>query len=183
MTISSRRRAMLALLAAGFVLGGCSAVFGDRQSSKEPGQPSVAPLPDERAMEQVVTPAAQIAKVAKLRDVYGGFSFASCNDQGEPPYKGLVEMSFTLPTGVEVQAYFSQISKTMVAHGWTDGPPPGKQPFGVVIHTEAVMAVMTAGPKPGWAKAQLHGECRNMTDHRNDGKTNWVDITNQLTGS
>jgi hypothetical protein len=42
------------------------------------------------------------------------------------------------------------------------------------------MAVMSSGPNPGWSRIQLYGECRNMTDHHNDGRTNWVKITDQL---
>jgi hypothetical protein len=44
------------------------------------------------------------------------------------------------------------------------------------------MAIMSWGPNPGWSRIQLYGECRNMTDHHYDGKTNWVKITDQLRG-
>jgi hypothetical protein len=148
------------------------------------------PLSDDQAEGQVVDAAKQIAQLVSLPDMYGGFTFESCNDQGDPPYRGVVEMSFKLPVDnskgypaeVNPDAFFNQIAATMVAHGWTDGPPPGLHPNGRAINKDGVMAIMSWGPNPGWSRIQLYGECRNMTDHHNDGKTNWVKITDQLRG-
>jgi hypothetical protein len=67
----------------------------------------------------------------------------------------------------------------MITYGWSDGPPPGLQPYGTVIHKDRIMAIIQPGPNPGWNKIQLSGECRNMTDHRND-PTGWIDITDQM---
>ena len=50
-------------------------------------------------------------------------------------------MSFVMPDGVEPDGYFEQIAVTMVGHGWSAGPPPGRHPLGGVIHTEMVMAI------------------------------------------
>jgi hypothetical protein len=147
----------------------------------EPPQPSLAPMSDEQAKAQVVDPAKEIARAAQLRDITGGFSFEACNDQGEPPFRGLVEMGFALPQDMEPKTYFRQIAKTMVGQGWSDGPPPGKVPFGTVIHKGPVMAIMGQHPvakENGYV--QLSGECRNMVDHRNDGKTVAADITDEL---
>jgi hypothetical protein len=47
-------------------------------------------------MAQVVEPAKQIVAAADLQGVSGGFSFSSCNNQGDPPYMGKVTMSFLL---------------------------------------------------------------------------------------
>lgn len=150
-----------------------------RQS--EPPKPSLAPMSDEEAMAQVVDPAKEIVRAAALQGVTGGFAFESCNDQGEPPYSGVAEVGFSLPKDMEPKKYFAQIAKTMVGRGWTDGPPPGKVPFGTVIHKGGVMAIMAQHPtyrENGYV--QLSGECRNMVDHRNDRKTIAVDITDQL---
>jgi hypothetical protein len=141
------------------------------------------PLSDEQALAQVVEPARQFVRAARLRDVSGGFSFESCNDQGDPPYRGRVEMSFAMPDAVEPDAHFKQIAVTMVEHGWAEGPPHGTRPCGVVIHTETVMAVIgRASGVVERGSIRLCGQCRNMTDHRNDGKTVGTDITDQLTG-
>jgi hypothetical protein len=76
-------------------------------------------------------------------------------------------------------SYYKQIAHTMVTHGWSDGPP-GLRPYDRVIYNNGVMAIIQLGPNPGWNMIQLSGECRNMTDHRND-PTSWTDVTNQLT--
>ena len=62
--------------------------------------------------------------------------------------------------------------------GWHDGPPSGKCPFGVAVHTDTVMAVICAA-----SGNPARGECRNMTDHRHDAKTVGVDTSEQLSGS
>src|SRR6202040_2048215 len=95
--------------------------------------PVTEPLSDERARAQVVVGARQFGRGAGLREVPGGFLFESCNDQGAPPYRGRVDMSFTVPAGAEPEQHFSQIAAAMVRQGWTAGPPAGKRPFGVVV--------------------------------------------------
>ena len=147
-------------------------------------EPLSEPLSDEQAMAQVVDAARQIVRGAGLREVTGGFLFESCNDQGAPPYRGRVDMSFAVPAGAEPEQHFSQIAAAMVRQGWTAGPPAGKRPFGVVVHTEAVMAIIgRACGDAARGSAQVRGECRNITDHRHDGKTVGVEISEQLSGS
>lgn len=159
-----------------------------QQPQATPRQPSssaasLAPLSDDEAMAQVVGPAKEFVQANQLQDVTGGFAFASCNDQGEPPYRATVDMSFALPAGADAAAFVKQIASTMILRGWVDGPPPGQNPFGTVIHTDEVMAVMGAKPNyPELAQVQLYGQCRNMVDHRDDGTTNGVSITDQLRG-
>ena len=142
------------------------------------------PLTDEQAMAQVVDAAREIVRVAGLMDVTGGFMFESCNDQGRPPYRGHVEMSFAIVAGVDPAAYFRQIAAALAQHGWNEGPPPGKFPFGEAVHTHEVMAVVChASGNTARGSVQVSGECRNMTDHRHTGKTVGVAITDQLSGS
>jgi hypothetical protein len=140
-------------------------------------------LSDEEAMAQVVEAARHIVRAAVLHDVTGGFVFESCNDQGAPPFRGRVGMSFGLVSGVEPEEQFSQIAAALVREGWGEGPPSGKCPFGEAVHTETVMAVICAASGVRSRGAiQVIGECRNMTDHRRDGKTVGVDITGRLSG-
>ena len=139
-------------------------------------------LSDEQAMAQVVDAAKQIVQQAGLRDVTGGFVFESCNDQGAPPYRGRVDMSFAVPADVDAEEHFRQIALAMVQQGWVEGAPSGKRPFGMALHTETVMAIVSAA-SGGRGVVQLCGECANMTDHRQDGKTVGVEISDQLSGS
>jgi hypothetical protein len=139
------------------------------------------PLSDEQAMAQVIELARQIVRAAGLAYVTGGFAFEACNDQGEPPFRARVDMSFALPPEVAPDTYFLQIAAAMVRQGWTHGPPPGQCPSGVVVHTETVMAIIARASGAGArGSVQVCGHCRNMTDHRNDGMTVGVDITDRL---
>ncbi|KZS56220.1 hypothetical protein [Mycobacterium ostraviense] len=138
------------------------------------------PLSDEQAMAQVIEPAKQIAKVAGLQDVSGEFGWESCNDQGDPPYRGRVNVKFNVPAGMDHNAYFEQVAATMVAHGWLTGPPPGLRPFGTAIHKDGVMAIIGVSPFLGAdGDVELSGECRNMGDHRH---ARWLNISDQLRG-
>jgi hypothetical protein len=75
--------------------------------SSNPVDDSAHPLTDDQAMAQVVELAKQIVAAADLRGVSGGFSFSSCNNQGDPPYMGKVTMSFLLHG--DPDAYFQQV--------------------------------------------------------------------------
>ncbi len=136
------------------------------------GQEPDSPLSDRQAIAQVVDAASQIAKVAGLQDPSGGFSWESCNDQGEPPYRGRVDMTFAVPPGVDHDAYFARIATTMVADGWAPAT-------GTAIHRDGVLARIGVSPFTGADGAvQLFGECRNMSDHRAD--SNGFSIKDQL---
>ncbi|OBH12070.1 hypothetical protein [Mycobacterium sp. E1747] len=177
------RQAALAALAAVLTLliGGCGSVSPNQHSpgSSHPVDDSAHPLTDDQAMAQVVDPAKQIAAVANLQGVSGGFSFASCNDQGDPPYMGTVTMSFLLQGDHE--AYFEQVRTAMVAHGWNDGAPPGQHYFGTTLNKDGVTANMSYLPSDhSYGQIMLYGECRNTTDHHHDGKTNTTNITSEL---
>jgi hypothetical protein len=177
---SKRFQFVVATLGLASVLGGCS-LFPHEESSSTPPPPApVTTQADDDTMKEVVGPAKAIVAVAALQQVSGGFDFEACNDQGEPPYRGRLEMGFRIPDGIEPQTYFRQIAQTMVqnGNGWYDGPPPGKNPFGTVIHTDTVFAVIAQNPvKRENGYVHVFGECRNMADHRGSASVN---VTDQL---
>lgn len=139
-------------------------------------------LSDADAMAQVVDAARAIVRAAGLADVTGAFLFESCNDQGEPPYCGRVDMSFALPEGAAPESVFEQIAAAMMAQGWSDGPPPGSCPFGVVVHTDSVMAVIGGACGEARGSVGVRGLHYTMTDHRGDGATVGTDVTSMLRG-
>jgi hypothetical protein len=177
------RQALLAVVVVVVMLsGGCALVLDKPHSagSSNPPDDSTQPLTDDQAMAQVVDPAKQIVSVADLQGVSGGFSFASCNDQGDPPYQGTVTVSFLIHG--DPDAYFQQVRAAMNAHGWNDGAPPGQHYFGTTLNKDGVTANIGFVPSDhSYGQVMLYGQCRNMTDHHHDGKTNSADITNQLT--
>jgi hypothetical protein len=99
-------------------------------------------LSDEQVMAQVVSAAREIVQEAGLSEVTGGFVFEACNDQGAPPYRGRVDMSFAVAGGVETEQQCREIAEAMVRRGWTRGAPSGKRPFGVAVHSEEAMAII-----------------------------------------
>ncbi|MEN4477974.1 hypothetical protein [Mycolicibacterium cosmeticum] len=157
------------------MLGAC----GVNPGHPDPERPA-DPLTADQSTQQVVDVGRQLRKVADLQGVSGGFSFESCNDQGEPPYRGKVEMSSVLPAGVTPDAYARRVADAMVAAGWTDGPPPGKNPYGTVINKDGVMVVMGRAHVDGRVAYTIFGECRDTTDHRDDGATIGRPITEEL---
>ncbi|WP_158021308.1 hypothetical protein [Mycolicibacterium chubuense] len=133
-------------------------------------------LSDEQARAQVVDPAVQVVRAVRLDDVTGGFSFGSCNDQGEPPFQGRVEVAFKLPA--DPARTYAAIRDALLAQGWTSGAPAGQVVHGDSLHRGGVTA--TVGPRaadPGYGALQFYGECRNSGDHGSEGA---VDITGQL---
>jgi hypothetical protein len=153
----------------------------DGEASTTPPPPApVKTQSTEEAMKEVIDPTKQIVKIAALQDVSAGFDFEACNDQGDPPYRGRLDVGFRISDGMTPDAYFKQIASTVVqqGNGWYDGPPPGKNPFGTVIHTDTVFAVIGQNPvakEDGYI--HVFGECRNMDDHRDDASVN---VTDQL---
>lgn len=168
-----------ALLAAAVVplLAGCALVMHKPHSagSSNPWDDSAHPLTDDQAMAQVVEPAKQIV-AADLQAVRAGFSFTSCNDQGDPPYQGTVRMAFLLQG--DHDAYFQHVRAAMLSHGWIDGPPPGQYFHGITLHKNGVTANMSLALDHSYGEMILDGECRNTTDHHHDDET--TNITNQL---
>lgn len=129
-------------------------------------------------MSQVVEPAKQIVAAADLQGVDGGFSFASCNDQGDPPYQGRVTIGFLLRG--EPDAYFQHIRTAMLANGWKEGAPPGQHLHGTTLNKSGVTANMGFIPSDhSRGQILLYGECRDTNDHHHDPGAG-VDITNQL---
>lgn len=165
---------LLSLLLIALALGGCMPDSG--KPEENPFVYLENALSDEQTRAQVVDPAVQVVRAVALDDVTGGFSFGSCNDQGEPPFQGRVEVAFRLPA--DPGPVYNQIRDAMIAQGWTSGTPQGQVAHGDSLNRNGVTA--TVGPRaadPGYGTLQLYGECRNTGDHGSEGA---VDITDQL---
>jgi hypothetical protein len=178
-----RPRLLVAVAALGIVLsGGCAHVIHRPESTGSTSNPyddSAHPLSDDLAMAQVVDPAKEIVAAANLDGVSGGFSFASCNDQGEPPYRGTVTIHFLIHG--DPDAYFEKVQNAMVTAGWNEGAQPGQVFHGSTLNKNGVTANMSFFPSDhSYGEINLYGECRNTTNHHDDGKTNGTDITAQL---
>lgn len=145
------------------------------------GTPSLSPLGDDAAKAQLVDLGRQIVTAAGLRDVDAGFRFTSCNDQGDPPHRGALDIGFGIPAGHPPSDYLAQVAARMRSAGWVDGPPPGQTYPGLVLRRAGVTAQFR--PPTGYdpkGVVHLYGECRNMSDHRGDGPAAGHDVTAEI---
>lgn len=169
-----------ALLAAAVVplLAGCALVMHKPHSagSSNPWDDSAHPLTDDQAMAQVVEPAKQIVAAADLQAVRAGFSFTSCNDQGDPPYQGTVQDGLSV-AGRSRRVLSARPCRHAVAR-LDRRPPPGQYFHGITLHKNGVTANMSLALDHSYGEMILDGECRNTTDHHHDDET--TNITNQL---
>lgn len=172
-----------ALIASGLVvavlLGGCAPVQHKPQAggSGNPYEDTAHPMSDEQTKAQVIEPAKQIVAVAKLDGVSGAFSFASCNDQGDPPFQGTVTLSFLIHG--DPDAYFQHVRSAMTANGWSGGAPPGQHLHGAALNKDGVAASISFMPSDhSYGQIILDGQCRNMGNHKGEGQ--WTSINDQL---
>lgn len=176
---SGRRVALVAALVAGQLFAGGCSVFSDDDSAG----PDAHELSDAQTRAQVVEPARRVVEAAGLHGFTAAFSFGACRDDGLPPYRGIAEVAFVFPPGADEHAYVEKIVAAMLADGWRDGPPPGKQPYGRVVHQGEMMAILGPSPDhPGEGDIKIYGECRNPTDHRKDPGSGIENITAELGG-
>jgi hypothetical protein len=169
-----------AVLAVALFVGGCDSV----ESKNGASGPGVAGMSDEQTRAQVVDPAKRLVDAAgwQRQNLSAVFHFTSCNDQGDPPYQGVVELGFVFPQGADQQAEVQRIAGLMVADGWSDGPPPGKVPYGHALHRGDMMAIVSPNPNhPGEGDVKIYGGCGNQTDHRGNGTLGLTDIADELT--
>lgn len=163
----------VALCTLSLLTGGCLVMkhHPSNAGASPDSAPSLAPLSDQDAKTQLTDLARQIVATAGLQDVDAGFMFSSCNDQGDPPYQGSLEMGFGIPPGQQPDTYINQVVARMRTVGWADGPPPGQTYAGRVLNREGIAAQIRR-PTPYDAKGaiQIHGHCRNMSDHHDDGR-------------
>jgi hypothetical protein len=169
-------RALALLLAALFiplVLGTAFVVINDA-----PTRDVAAPLTDDQARDQVVDSARQIVTVAGLRDATGGYGFLSCVNEHDPPYQAAVYLNFQL-SGPNAVEQVRQIAVAMMRHGWRQAPSLGEH-FGKKLTKDGVTAVFHRNLNDrGFGTMRIYGECRNITDHRNDNPA-WTEIADQL---
>jgi len=181
-----RSRAVLALtgtaLALCLVLGVGFVTLHRLDLRGAAADPASRPLSDEQAREQVLDAAREIVAVGELTSATGTYALTSCSADDEPPYQGAVYLNFDIPRIAETQAFFRDIAQAMTARGWAEGMQPNRHPEGRVLTRDGLVAVYHRdADQPGRGTLQIHGECRNVTDHRADS-TGFVDVSGQLYG-
>jgi hypothetical protein len=122
----------------------------------------------EESEAQVVNAAREIVKTLDLKGASAYFSRESCNDQGEPPFRGVVGIAYDhAPTLDESRAEIQRMVTVLKQHGWSDqgdvhthAPAVTKQ--GVAAIFDPYSPVQNAG-----GSITIDGECRDMTTKKN----------------
>lgn len=144
------------------------------------------PLSPLSARSQVVDAARDIVKALHAEVTEATFSYESCNDQGEAPFRGVVQLSFWMPGVPHNQAVDPQtVIKGLVADGWSTNSDFVSH--GQTLKKNGVNVILAIAPQPPPATtlhrhvgADINGECGDRTDHRTDGSTSPVDISKEI---
>ncbi len=172
---SAARALLLAALMLSLVLGSAFVVIN---TSHDARLGTAEPMTDEQSIDQVVDSAKQIVGAAQLHDVSGSTIFLSCTSLHDPPYQAAVYLNFHLPEANSVKR-IREIGAAMLAHGWQEAPSLGEH-FGLKLSKNGVTSTFHENPDdPKFGAMRIYGECRNMSDHRNDNPA-FTDITRQL---
>jgi hypothetical protein len=138
------------------------------------------PVTDDESETEVVEPAKQIVGIARLQKPAAGYILMSCKNHSDPPYQGAIYLTFAVPTGVRADTYFRSIASSMAAQGWQEGLEPTQRVYGKTFYKDGVTAMIYRDSDyPNLGIARLYGQCRNMSNHRND-PTAWTDISDQF---
>ena len=144
------------------------------------------PISPQQARAQVVDAARDIVNAVHGQVTEATFSYESCNDQGEPPFRGVAKVSFWVPGVAHDEPADPQtVIKALVADGWsTDSDFKSHSP---TLRKNNVNIILTVPPRPpagiqlkGHAWVDVDGECRDTSDHRTDGSAVPVNITNEI---
>lgn len=155
---------------------GAAAIAVDRVRS--PRDQPIDPLTDERATTQVVDAAAEVVSAAGLVDVAGAAALLSCTNADEPPYQAVVDMTFELPQVNSVK-FLRELAAVMVTLGWSESPVTG-QYFGHVLTRAGATASFHRNlERADVATMRIGGECRIVTDHRDEASV-WTDVIDRL---
>ena len=72
-----------------------------------------------------------------------------------------------------------EVAAAMVAQGWQEAPALGEH-FGMKLTKDGVTSTFHQNPDDmKFATMRIYGECRNISDHRNDNPA-FTDITDRL---
>lgn len=144
------------------------------------------PIPPAQARDQVIGAARDIVHALHAEVTEANFSYESCNDQGEAPFRGVVNLAFWMP-GVphNKPADPQAVIKGLTAHGWsTDSDFVS---HGQTLKKNGVNIILTVAPQPPptisliqHVGVKVDGECRDTTDHRTDGSTAPVDVSKEV---
>jgi hypothetical protein len=123
------------------------------------------PMTPEEAKAQTIAAARDVVKTLRLKDVGATFRFEACSDQGEPPYRGLVQIQYAhAATYEESQEEVRGFAETLQRDGWSTDS--GFRSHSPSLAKDKVVALLRPYSPNGGGGIEVRGECRDVTDHR-----------------
>lgn len=121
------------------------------------------PMTPEQSKAQVIDAARELVTALHLHVVDAVFWRSSCNDQGDPPFRGTVSITYPpAPSFEESTAEIARMVQHVQSMGWTGDPD--FHSHGTVVRKNNVVAEFSpqdaSVPNPG---IDLYGECRDVT--------------------
>ncbi|WP_445169306.1 hypothetical protein ACTXG7_08295 [Mycolicibacterium sp. Dal123E01] len=122
------------------------------------------PMTPEQSESQVMDAGHDLVATLNLHVVNGAFWHASCNDQGDPPFRGRLRIGYAPAASfAESETQAAQMADQLRKAGWKGDPD--FHSHGTELTKDNVVAVF--GPQtaitPDSRDIQLYGECRDTT--------------------
>jgi hypothetical protein len=150
------------------------------------GEPVKDPITSEQARAEAVDAARDITTILHAEIAEATFSYESCNDQGDPPFRGTVSLRLWMPGIAHNQAADSKtVIQSLTAHGWSANPDAVSHSPVLRKNNIDTTITVTHPPPPGetlgaHVVAQVDGECRDTFDHRTDRSILPVDVAHEV---
>jgi hypothetical protein len=144
------------------------------------------PISPQQARAEVIDAARDIRGILHGDVAEASFWYEPCNDQGEPPFRGAVQLLLWLPGVSHDKAVDpQQVIQTLTAHGWsTDSDFISHAP---TLRKGAINIILTVPPPPtpdesngAHVVAKVDGQCRDTFDHRTDHSIMHVDVREEI---
>jgi hypothetical protein len=121
------------------------------------------PLTPEQSKAQVVDAANDIVRTSQVKVNEANFMRSSCNDQGDAPFRGGVNIFYARPASfADADADVERMTQRLQAEGWTTDTD--FKSHGTVLKKNGVNAVFyPANASSAQGNIELFGECRDVT--------------------
>ncbi|WP_431240430.1 hypothetical protein ACQ86B_13655 [Mycolicibacterium aichiense] len=156
MTSQTNRTGALAMIAALAMttVTGCGLMKSDADKVSNP-------LTPEQSEDQVIDAAHETVATLGLQVTNASVWHASCNDQGDPPFRGQLRLSYP-PPAAGAGNPIDQIVQKLKAQGWTDAQDFATH--GTALEKNNIVAVFAPGNAINANYSiEFFGECRDIT--------------------
>jgi hypothetical protein len=150
------------------------------------GEPVQNPITPQQARAEAIDAARDIVTILHAEIAEATFSYESCNDQGDPPFRGAVSLRLWMP-GIphDQPADSTTVIQSLTAHGWSANPDFHSHSPALRKNNINTIVTVTHPPPPGETLgahviAQVDGECRDTVDHRTDHTILPVDVSGEV---